>query len=199
MVGYLEGIGSDRGIAYRVSDSLSRREFLGQSWEGATADHSTLSKARRRLGLATHGAVIRWVLKALAREGLLRGRELGVDATTLEARAAMRSIVRRDDGKSYDEHVAELMRNEGEEATAAERRRWDRRRKKKLSNREWGNPHDGEARITRMKDGRTRLGYKAEHVVDLETGALVAVTVEPGIGATPRACGRRWARRAWRW
>jgi len=179
--GLLRGDRSERDIAYRVSDSLSLRGFLGLSWEEATPDHSTLSMTRRRLGLAVHGAVFRWVLQALAREGLLRGKDLGVDATTLEARAAVRSIVRRDDGNSYEEHVAELMRNEeGKEPTAAERRRWDRKRRKKLSNREWVNRHDGEARITRMKDGRTRPAYEAEHVVDLETGALVAVTVEPG-------------------
>jgi len=179
LVSYFEGIGSDRGVAYRVSDSLSLRQFLGLSWEEATPDHSTLSKTRRRLGLAVHGAVFRWVLKALAREGLLEGKNLGVDATTLEANAAMRSIVRRDTGASYEEHVRELMENEeGEEPTAAERRRWDRKRKKRVSNREWVNRHDEEARIARMKDGRTRMAYKAEHAVDLKTGAVVAVTVE---------------------
>ena len=181
LMGYFEGIDSERGIAYRVSDSLSLREFLGLSLEEQTPDHSTLSKTRRLMNLGTHKAVFRWVLKRLAAEGLLNGKNLGVDGTTLEANAALRSIVRRDNGASYDEHVAELMKAEGiEEPTPAERQRFDRRRKKSLSNRDWVNPHDREARITKMKDGRTHLAYKAEHAVDLETGAVVALTVQPG-------------------
>jgi len=181
LMGYFEGIDSERGIAYRVSDSLSLREFLGLSLEEQTPDHSTLSKTRRLMNLGTHQAVFRWVLKRLAAEGLVSGRNLGVDATTLEANAALQSIVRRDNGASYDEHVAALMNNEGlEEPTPAERQRFDRKRKKSLSNRDWVNPHDQEARITKMKDGRTHLAYKAEHAVDLETGAIIALTVQPG-------------------
>jgi transposase len=181
LVGYFEGIDSERGIAYRVSDSLSLREFLGMGWEEQTPDHSTLSKTRRMMSLGTHRAMFRWVLARLAKEGLLSGKNLGVDATTLEANAALKSIVRRDNGASYDEHVRQLMQAEGiEEPTPAQQQRFDRRRKKSLSNREWVNPHDPEARITKMKDGRTHLAYKAEHVVDLETGAVAAVTVQPG-------------------
>lgn len=181
LIGYFEGIDSERGIAYRVSDSLSLREFLGLSLEEQTPDHSTLSKTRRLMNLGTHKAVFRWVLKRLAAEGLLSGKTLGVDATTLEANAALKSIIRRDNGASYDEHVRELMKAEGvEEPTPAERQRFDRRRKKSLSNRDWVNPHDPEARITKMKDGRTHLAYKAEHAVDLVTGAVVALTVQPG-------------------
>lgn len=181
LLGYFEGIDSERGIAYRVSDSLSLREFLGLSWEEQTPDHSTLSKTRRLLSLGTHDAVFRWVLRRLAAEGLLSGKTLGVDATTLEANAALRTIVRRDDGAGYSEHLQALMKNEGvAEPTAAERQRFDRKRKKSLSNRDWVNPHDPEARITKMKDGRTHLAYKAEHAVDLETGALVALTIQPG-------------------
>ncbi len=180
-VGYLEGIDSERGIAYRVSDSLGLREFLGLSLEERTPDHSTLSKTRRLMNLGTHKAVFRWVLKRLAEEGLLSGKNLGVDATTLEANAALKSIVRRDDGNSYDEHVAELMKAEGtEEPTPEQRQRFDRKRKKSLSNRDWVNPHDPEARITKMKDGRTHLAYKAEQVVDLDTGAVVALGIQPG-------------------
>jgi transposase len=180
LMGYFEGIDSERGIAYRVSDSLSLREFLGLSLEEQTPDHSTLSKTRRLMNLGTHKAVFRWVLKRVAGEGLLSGRNLGVDATTLEANAALRSIVRRDNGAGYDEHVAQLMQTEGiEEPTPAQRQRFDRKRKKSLSNRDWVNPHDREARITKMKDGRTHLAYKAEHAVDLETGAVVALTVQP--------------------
>src|SRR6266852_4370007 len=180
LMGYFEGIGSERGIAYRVSDSLSLREFLGLSLEEQTPDHSTLSKTRRLMNLGTHQAVFRWVLKRLAAEGLLSGKNLGLDATTLEANAALKSIVRRDGGAGYDEHVTELMKSAGiEEPTPAERQRFDRKRKKSLSNRDWVNPHDREARITKMKDGRTHLAYKAEHAVDLETGAVVALTVQP--------------------
>ena len=180
LMGYFEGIDSERGIAYRLSDSLSLREFLGLSLEEPTPDHSTLSKTRRLMSLGTHQAMFRWVLKRLAVEGLLSGKNLGVDGTTLEANAALKSIVRRDGGASYDEHVAELMKSEGiEEPTPAERQRFDRKRKKSLSNRDWVNPHDREARITKMKDGRTHLAYKAEHAVDLETGAVVALTVQP--------------------
>src|SRR6266851_3357685 len=176
LMGYFEGIDSERGIAYRVSDSLSLREFLGMSLEEQTPDHSTLSKTQRMMNLGTHQAVFRWVLKRLAAEGLLSGKNLGVDATTLEANAALKSIVRRDGGARYDEHVTELMKSEGiEEPTPAERQRFDRKRKKSLSNRDWVNPHDREARITKMKDGRTHLAYKAEHAVDLETGSEVGV------------------------
>ncbi len=181
LMGYFEGIDSERGIAYRVSDSLSLREFLGLSLEEQTPDHSTLSKTRRLMNLGTHEAMFRWVLKRLAAEGLLSGKNLGVDATTLEANAALKSIVRRDNGAGYDEHVTALMKTEGlEEPTPAQLQRFDRKRKKKLSNRDWVNPHDREARITKMKDGRTHLAYKAEHAVDLETGAVVALTVQPG-------------------
>lgn len=181
LAGYFEGIDSERGIAYRVADSLSLRRFLGLGWEQQTPDHSTLSKTRRLLSLGTHRAVFVWMLRLLAEEGLLRGKTVGIDATTLEANAALKSLVRKDDGVSYDEHVAQLMKAEGIEAPTAEQRaRFDRKRKKKkLSNRKWKNPHDPEARITRMKDGRTHLAYKAEHAVDFEGGAILAVTVQP--------------------
>ena len=180
LVGYFEGIDSERGIAYRVADSLTLRQFLGLSLEERTPDHSTLSKTRRLMNLGTHQAVFRWVLQQVVKQGLLSGKNIGVDATTLEANAALGSIVRRDNGASYDEHVTQLMQQEAiEEPTPAQRQRFDRRRKKSLSNREWVNPHDREARITRMKDGRTHLAYKAEHAVDLDTGAVVAVTIQP--------------------
>jgi transposase len=153
---------------------------LGLSLEEQTPDHSTLSKTRRLMNLGTHKAVFRWALKQVAQEGLLSGKNLGVDATTLEANAALKSIVRRDNGIGYDAHVTQLMKTEGiEEPTLAQRQRFDRKRKKSLSNRDWVNPHDREARITKMKDGRTHLAYKAEHAVDLETGAVVALTVQP--------------------
>jgi transposase len=187
-IGYFEGIDSERGIAYRVSDSLGLREFLGLSLEERTPDHSTLSKTRRLMNLGTHKAMFRWVLKRLAAEGLLSGKNLGVDATTLEANAALKSIVRRDDGHNYDEQVAQLMKAEGtEEPTPEQRQRFDRKRKKSLSNRDWVNPHDAEARITKMKDGRTHLAYKAEQVVDLDTGAVVALGIQPGDQGDPES------------
>jgi transposase len=180
LVGYFEGIDSERGIAYRVSDSLRLREFLGLSLAEPTPDHLTLSKTRRLLSLGMHQAVFRWVLKQLAREGLLSGQNLGMDATMLEANAALKSIVRRDNGAGYDDYVRQLMQAEGvEEPTPAQQQRFDRRRKKSLSNREWADPHDPEARIAKMRDGRTQLAYKAEHAVDLDTGAVVALTVQP--------------------
>jgi transposase len=181
LIGYFEGIDSERGIAYRIADSLSLREFLGIALDEQTPDHSTLSKTRRKMNLGTHKAVFTWVLKRIAAEGLLSGKSLGIDATTLEANAALKSIVRRDNGIGYDDHVEGLMKTEGiENPTPAERQRFDRKRKKSLSNKDWKNPHDPEARITKMKDGRMHLAYKAEHAVDLETGAVIAVTVQPG-------------------
>lgn len=130
--------------------------------------------------LSTHRAVFRWVLKVLVDEGLLDGQTISVDATTLEANAALRSIVRRDSGKSYDDYVKGLARAEGlEELTREQLARFDRKRKKKTSNQDWVNPHDLDARVTKIKDGRTHLAHKAEHAVDMETGAIVALTLQP--------------------
>jgi transposase len=154
---------------------------LGLRLDERTPDHSTLSKTRRLLNLGTQKAVFRWVLKRLAEQGLLSGKKLGVDATTLEANAALRSMVRRDNGASYKEHVTQLMKAEGiEEPTPEQRQRFDRKRKKSLSSREWVNSHDGEVQITKMKDGRARLAYKTERAVDLDTGAVAALTVQSG-------------------
>lgn len=180
LIGFFEGVGSERGIAWRVADSLSLRRFLGYGLDEATPDHVTLSRTRRLLDAETHQAVFSWVLERLAEAGLLRGKTIGVDATTLEANAAMRSIVRRATGESYREYLRKLAATEGEATDAAAVRRKDRKRKKKASNKDWVNPHDPEAQITKMKDGRTRLAYKAEQAVDLETGAIVATTTHPG-------------------
>jgi len=177
-VGYFEGLGSDRGIAWRVADSLSLREFLGYGLDEKTPDHSTLSRTRRLYWVSTHRAVFAWVLKILAEAGLVSGETVAVDATTLEANAAMRSIVRRDTGKDYVGYLEELAAEAGlEEPTREQLARFDRKRKKKTSNKDWKHPHDEDARITKMKDGRTHLAYKAEHAVDLDTGALLAVTL----------------------
>ncbi len=179
MVGYLEGLGSERGIAWRCADSFSLREFLGCGLAGNPPEHSTLSKTRKRLSVEAHGAVFGFVLERLRESGLLSGRTLGVDATTLEANAAMRTIVRRDDGTEYEEWLEQLAAASGiETPTREDLAKLDRKRPNKGSNKDWEHPHDPEARITKMKDGRTRLAHKLEQAVDMETGAVVAATVQ---------------------
>ena len=179
LVGYFEGIGSERGIAWRASDSLGLREFLGLKVSESPSDHSTISRTRRLIDVATHEAVFDWVLKRIGASGLLRGKTIGIDATTLEANAALRSIVRRDSEQGYEEFLMELAKASGIETPRREDlAKLDRKRTGKGSNRVWKHPHDADARITRMKDGRTHLAHKAEHAVDLETGAIVSVTVQ---------------------
>jgi transposase len=179
LVGYFEGLDSERGMAWRAADSLGLRRFLRIGLEEMTPDHSTISRTRRLIDVETHREVFTWALGVIAEKGLLQGKTLGIDATTLEANAALRSIVRRDSGESYQEFLTKLAQESGiETPTREELARLDRKRKKKASNREWVNPHDPEARITKMKDGTTHLAHKAEHAVDLETGAVVAVTVQ---------------------
>ena len=179
LVGYFEGLDSERGIAWRAADSLGLRRFLRIGLEEAPPDHSTISRTRRLIDVETHRDVFTWVLGMIAGKGLLAGKTLGIDATTLEANAALRSIVRRESGESYAEFLTRLAKESGiETPTREELARLDRKRKQKGSNREWVNPHDPEARITKMKDGRTHLAHKAEHAVDLETGAVVVVTVQ---------------------
>src|SRR3954463_8687833 len=181
LIGYFEGIDSERGIAWRVADSLGLRHFLRIGLDEDTPDHSTISRTRRLIDLETHQLVFRWVLGVIADRGLLKGKTVGVDATTLEANAAMRSIVRRDTGASYDEFLTELAQQSGiPTPTREDLARLDRKRKKKASNDDWVSPSDPEAGITKMKDGTTHLAYKAEHAVDMETGAVIAVTVHAG-------------------
>lgn len=179
LIGYFEGIDSERGIAWRCRDSLSLRAFLGYGLNEQVADHSTLSRTRRLIDLETHTAVFTWILKRVAEEGLLKGKTLGVDATTLEANAAMRSIVNRKSGESYEEFLARLAKASGiETPTREDLARIDRNRKGKGSNAEWEHPHDPDARITKLKDGRTHLAHKQEHAVDMDSGVVVAVTVQ---------------------
>src|SRR3984893_2110714 len=180
LIGYFEGLDSERGIAWRVADSLSLRKFLGFALDEQTPDHSTISRTRRLYWLSTHKAVFKWVVKILTEEGLIQGRTIAIDATTLEANAAMKNIVRRDNGQSYDDYLKGLAQAAGiENPTREELARMDRKRKKKGSNQEWKSPSDPDARITKMKDGRTHLAHKAEHAVDLSSGALLAVTLQP--------------------
>jgi transposase len=179
LIGYFEGIDGERGIAWRAADSLSLRAFLRISLEDVTPDHSTISRTRRLIDVETHQAVFEWVLRVLAEEGLLKGRTVAIDGTTLEANAALRSLVRRDTGEKYQEYLKRLAAESGIATPTREQlAKLDRKRPKKGSNREWKNPHDPDARITKMKDGRTHLAHKAEHAVDLETGAVVAVTLQ---------------------
>lgn len=179
LIGYFEGIDSERGIAWRTADSLSLRAFLGLGLDEATPEHSTISRTRRRIDLETHRAVFTWVLQRLAQADLVKGVTVGVDATTLEANAALRSIVRRDSGESYQAFLTRLAVESGiETPTRADLARFDRKRPKKGRNADWQHPHDPDARITKMKDGRTHLAHKVEHAVDMDTGAVVAVTVQ---------------------
>jgi transposase len=180
LIGYFEGIDSERGIAWRVADSLTLREFLGYEPTDAPPDHSTISRNRRLIDQTAHQEVFTWVLAMLAQEGLLCGKTLGIDATTLEANAALRSIVRRDTHEGYQEYLEGLAKASGiETPTREDLARLDRKREKKGSNQEWKHPYDPDAKITKMKDGRTHLAHKAEHAVDMETGAIVAVTLQP--------------------
>jgi transposase len=180
LVGYFEGIGSQRGIAWRCGDSLSLREFLGTPLTEDTPDHSSLTRVRDRLPLEIHEAVFQLVLKLVAEKGLLKGKTVAVDSTNLEANAAMKSIVRRDTGEDWNEYLRRLVKEqEGvENPTDEELRRFDRQRKdKRVSNEEWTSPTDPSSRIAKMKDGRTHLAYKAEHVVDLETEVVLAASI----------------------
>ncbi|HET9395242.1 MAG TPA: transposase, partial [Nitrospiraceae bacterium] len=184
LVGYFEGIGSQRGIAWRCSDSLSLRQFLGIPPGEESPDHSSLSYIRNRLPLTVHEAVFVWFL-ALARDKkLLQGQTVAVDSTTLEANAAMKSIVRRDTGEDWNDYLARLMQEQGligkddQRPSDEELRKFDKGRKnKKVSNEEWQSPTDPDSRIARMKDGTTHLAYKAEHVVDLETEIILAAEI----------------------
>lgn len=179
LVGFFEGLDSERGIAWRCADSLSLRHFLGLDLSERTPDHSSLCRIRQRLDVEVYEEIFAFVLKVLARKGLLKGRTIGVDATTLEANAALRSIVRRDDGTGYEEYLNTLAKASGiETPTRMDRAKIDKKRPKKGSNDDWKHPHDPDAKITKLKDGRTHLGHKAEHSVDMVTGAVLAVTVQ---------------------
>jgi transposase len=178
LVGYFEGLDAERGIAWRAADSLAVRHFLGLGLDEAAPDHSTISRTRRLIDIEAHQAVFTWVQERLVDAQLLRGKTIAVDATTLEANAAMRSIVRRDTGESYQQFLTRLAAASGLKTPTREAlARLDRRRKKRTANAEWVNPSDPDAKVTQLKDGRTHLAHKVEHAVDLDTGALVAVTL----------------------
>jgi transposase len=176
LVGYFEGIDSERGLEWRCADSLSLREFLRLGEREPVPDHSWLSRTRSRLSLELHDQVFTWVLGRLAEHGLIRGERIGVDASTMEANAALRTIVRRADGESYRDMLRRMAAESGiETPTTEDLARLDRRRTgKRLSNAEWQSPTDPDAKIAKLKDGRTHLAHKPEHAVDLDTGAVVA-------------------------
>jgi transposase len=176
LIGYFEGIDSERGLEWRCADSLSLREFLRLGERERVPDHSWLSRTRSRLPLEVHNQVFTWVLARLAEHGLIKGERIGVDASTMEANAALRTIVRRDSGEGYREMLTCMAKESGiETPTAEDLVRLDRNRKgKKLSNADWQSPTDPDARIAKLKDGRTHLAYKPEHAMDLDTGAVVA-------------------------
>jgi transposase len=180
LIGYFEGIDSERGIAWRCSDSLSLRAFVGYRLDESSTEHSTISRTRRLIDYETHQQVFQWVLKVLADYDLISGKTVGIDATTLEANAAMRSIVRKDTQQNYQEFLTELAKASGiETPTREDLAKIDKTRKNKASNDDWENPHDPDARIAKMKDGSTHLAHKQEHAVDMETGAVLAVTIQP--------------------
>jgi transposase len=184
MIGFFEGLDGERGIAWRLADSLTLRHFLSIGLDEKTPDHVTISRTRRLIDGETHQRIFTWVLERLAQGGLIKGKTIGVDSTTLEANAAMKSIVRRDTGEDYTAYLKRLAEAEGVDAKdAAALRRMDRKRAKKTSNQDWKSPSDGEGEITKLKDGRTALAYKAENAVDMETGAIVAVTSHGGAAA----------------
>src|SRR5215469_7526757 len=190
LIGYFEGIDSERGIAWRAQDSLALRRFLRVGLEEAPPDHSTISRTRRLIDLETHREVFTWVLGVLAEKGLLKGQTLGIDATTLEANAALRTIVRRETGEGYQEFLTRLAQESGIATPTREQlARLDRKRAHKGSNEEWEHPHDPDARITRMKDGRTHLAHKGEQAVDFQSGAVVAVNLAAGDAGDTKTVG----------
>lgn len=181
LVGYFEGIDSERGLEWRCADSLSLRAFLRLGTTEPVPDHSWLSRTRSRLPLEVHTGIFVWVLQRLAEHGLIQGDRIGVDASTMEANAALRAIVRRDSGEDYREMLKRLAKESGiATPTADDLIRLDRNRTgKRLSNADWASPSDPEAKVAKLKDGRTRLAYKPEHAVDLDSGAIVAAEIHP--------------------
>jgi transposase len=179
LIGYFEGLDGQRGIAWRCADSFALRSFLGIGLTEGTPVHASMTMIRQRLPESVFDKVFVFVLSLLEQQGLLRGKTVAIDATTLEANAAMKSIVRKDTGEDWRQYLQGLAKAEGiEQPTEEDLRRLDRGRKdKKVSNQQWASPTDPDSRIAKMKDGRTHLAYKAEHAVELLSEAIVATTV----------------------
>jgi transposase len=180
-VGYFEGLSSQRGIAWRCADSLSLRSFLGVAVTARTPEHSSMTRIRKRLPEGVFEKVFGFVLEIAVEYGLLKGKTIAVDSTTLEANAAMKSLVRRDTGEDWKEYVRGLAAAEGiENPSDEELRRFDKKRKKKTSNKEWKSSTDPDSRVAKMKDGRTHMAYKAEHALDVESQLAVAAVIYRG-------------------
>jgi hypothetical protein len=182
MVGFFENLPSERAIASRCADSLSIRGFLHYSLTEATPDHSSLSIIRQRLSTEQLGAIHGVLLRALHEHGLLRGRKLGIDSSVIEANASLRALEQRNTAESYWDYVRKLAAEAGVDPTDPKAvRRFDKQREgRKTSNQDWQNPHDPAAKVGRTKHGATDMLYKPEHVVDLESGAIVQVEVRAG-------------------
>jgi len=181
MIGFFENISSERGIAERCSDSISIRFFLGYDLTQSTPDHSTLSVIRDRLGEEAYQEVFLLILGALQEYGLLKGRQVGIDASVIEANAALKSLVNRNTEEAYWDFVRRLASENGvDPKDTAAVRQFDRQRPKKMSNDDWKNPHDPDAKIGPTKAGAIDMIYKPEHTVDLETGAIVQAEVRLG-------------------
>lgn len=192
LIGFFEGLGSERGIAWKVNDSMSLHQFLRLRLDQPTPDHSTLSKTRQRIDWETHLEVFQWVLRRMEDRGLLKGRSVGIDATLLAANAAIRAVVRRDTEEGYEEWLRRLAKESGVDTPTREALlRFDRGRKKKMSNKEWKHPHEPDSRVAKMKDGRVRMAHKAEHAVDLESGAVVGLTLATAEQGLEAASGAR--------
>lgn len=193
MVGFFEDLPSERAIASRCADSLSVRGFLGYDLTEPTPEHSSLTVIRQRLGLEIYQQVFELILVALREHGLLKGRHLGIDSSVMEANASLRSLVERNTEESYWDYVKRLAGEAGiDPSDLDDLRRFDRKRPgRKTSNEQWVNPHEREAKIGKTKAGTTAMIYKPEHVVDLESGAIVAAEVLPGDqGDTEGLCER---------
>ena len=185
MVGFFEDLPSERAIAARCADSLSIRGFLGYALTEATPDHSSLSVIRQRLCQEQFHAIHVVLLRALRAHGLLKGRNLGIDSSVIEANASLRALQHRNSEENYWDYVKRLAAEAGvDPADAKAVRRFDKKRPgRKTSNQEWVNPHDAEAKVGRTKDGATDMIYKPEHVSDLDSGAIIEPQVRPGDAA----------------
>lgn len=181
MVGFFEDLPSERAIAARCADSLSIRAFLKYELNEKTPEHSSFTVIRQRLGLEIHECIFTLTLQALREHGLLRGKNLGIDSSVIEANASLRALVHRNTEEQYWDYVKRLAAESGiDPEDAAAVRKFDRHRPGKGSNQDWENPHDPDAKIGRTKDGATDMIYKPEVVVDLDTGAIVQAEVQPG-------------------
>ena len=193
LIGYFEGLDAERAIAWRAADSFALREFLGLVLPEAPPDHSTISRTRRLIDLETHEAVFTWMLQRLADAGLVKGKTVGIDATTLEANAALRSIVRRDTGENYQDFLTKLAEASGiETPTRADPARLDRKRKKKGSNDDWTHPHDPDAKITKMKDGRNDGTGRRTPKRATRSSAIVVVFVAHAVNGCFGSAANAW-------